>query len=612
MSLITEQDLIRAAGLDKLPVGKRLLAGLSMKALKLDEVNSLYDSLKDYQGTEFLDQFLQKLGLQYIVFQEDLDKIPKNGAFIAVSNHPLGALDGIIFTKIFSEVRPDFKIMGNFLLTKIKPMKDVVIPVNPFQDRKEAFNSTSGMRAAIEHLKNGSCLGMFPAGEVSKRKKNTFKVEDKAWETPVLKLMMKMGVPIVPVYFHAKNSNLFYRLADIHPSLQTALLPREMLVKRTKPISIRIGKAISPKVIDEKETPEELEKYLRRKISLLQSYYDSRKSITDYLKLPNLNLIIPQLKTQNVIQNIISETPTEDIVAEINLLQLEDKNSLVLRNGAYEVYVANYEKIPNIIREIGRQRELSFRKVGEGTNLPFDLDSYDAHYNHLFLWDAKAQKIAGAYRLGIGSSIMKTHGKAGFYLNSLFDFDDELDGFFEEVMEMGRAYVHPEYQLKPFPLFLLWRGIVHICLRNPQLKFLIGGVSISNKFSEFSKNIMIDFMRSHYYDAALAQYVHPKNEFKITIKSRDRAYAREEAAADLNKLDKIINDLEPEMRMPILMKKYVKQNAKVIAFNVDPKFNDAIDGLMYIRIADLPESTIRPVLEELSEQMAAEKDIPKE
>nr|MBF6610001.1 glycerol acyltransferase [Chryseobacterium sp.] len=175
-------------------------------------------------------------------------------------------------------------------------------------------------------------------------------------------------------------------------------------------------------------------------------------------------------------------------------------------------------------------------------------------------------------------------------------------------IEMGRAYILPEYQMKPLPLFLLWRGIIHVCLRNPDHKFLMGGVSISDKFSEFSKSLMVEFMRSHYYDSAVAQYIHPKKEFKVKVRDRDKHIFLEEMNADLNKLDKVIDDLEPELRLPVLIKKYIKQNAKVISFNVDPKFNDAIDGLMYIRISELPESTIKPVLEEMSDQMRQEQE----
>ena len=115
---------------------------------------------------------------------------------------------------------------------------------------------------------------------------------------------------------------------------------------------------------------------------------------------------------------------------------------------------------------------------------------------------------------------------------------------------------------------------------------------------------MIEFMKSHYYDPYVAQYVRPKNEFKIKLKDADKEFFFDEAEADLNKFDKLIDEIEPNLlRVPVLIKKYIKQNAKLIGFNVDPKFNDAIDGLMYIRISDLPESTVKPVLEEIQAEL---------
>ncbi|MDN5578569.1 MAG: lysophospholipid acyltransferase family protein, partial [Chryseobacterium sp.] len=492
------------------------------------------------------------------------------------------------------------------LLEKIKPMEPYVIPVNPFENRKEVRNSVSGMRETLKHLENGGCVGIFPAGEVSNKNNEFGEIHDKPWEKPALKLIKMAKVPVVPMYFHAKNSRLFYQVSKIHPELQTLMLPSEMMNKREKPIRIRIGKPISVKVLEDHDTVEEMGEFLRNKIYMLKSYYEKRKSIAEQLKLPNLKLNFPLLKEENVVQNIIDETPQEDLIKDINSLYKKDK--MLFRNGNYEVFFASYSEIPFIMREIGRQRELTFRKIGEGSNLPFDLDHYDEHYHHLFLWDNAAQRLAGAYRMALGSEVMKKYGIDGFYTSSLFEFDPELRPFFRKVIEMGRAYISSEYQQKPLPLFLLWRGIVHVCLRNPEHKFLMGGVSISDKFSDFSKSLMIEFMRSHYYDSAVAQYIHPKKEFKVKLKDRDKHLFFDEVESDLNKLDKIIDDLEPEMRLPVLIKKYIKQNAKVISFNVDPSFNDAIDGLMYIRISELPESTIKPVLDEMSEQIQKEEN----
>ena len=599
MSLISKNDLVLAAGLGKWGLLKYPIVSAVMRLAKINKVNDLYDKIKDLEGQEFFDKLLEELNVKYLAFQEDLAKIPKTGPFILVSNHPLGALDGVIMCKILTEIRPDFKVMGNFLLTKIKPMEPYVISVNPFEKRKEAYSSMSGMREALKHLSEGGCLGIFPAGEVSNKNNEYNEILDKEWQEPALKLIKKAQVPVVPMYFHAKNSKLFYNVSKIHPDLQTLLLPSEMVNKREKPIKIRIGRPVTPKILNEYETPKELGEFLRKKVYMMKSYFEDRKSVAEFLKVKNLNI---SPKEEVVIQNIIDETPLAEILADReNLRKKEGK--MLFSNGDYEVYFTKFDEIPAMMREIGRQRELTFRAVGEGTNLPFDLDEYDKHYHHLILWDNAAQKIAGAYRMALGSEVMKKHGIKGFYTNSLFDFDQELHPFFKKVIEMGRAYISIEYQQKPLPLFLLWRGIVHVCLRNPEHKFLMGGVSISNRFSDFSKSLMIEFMRSHYFDPVVAQYVHPKNDYKVYLSERDKSLFFEGLDDDLNKFDKLIDDFEPEMRLPVLIKKYIKQNAKVVAFNVDPNFNDAIDGLMYIRISDLPEGTIKPVLEEMSEQL---------
>lgn len=604
MELISRADLIRAANLQKFGFLKGPIAELLMKAAKIDKVNVFYSKLAHKKHEDFFSAFIEELDLKYVVFKEDLARIPKTGPFIIVANHPLGAIDGVLMTSILSQIRPDFKIMGNFLLTHIAPMKPYVIAVNPFEEKKEVYSSTKGLRESLRHLKEGGCLGIFPAGEVSNMNHTYGQVQDRPWDGSVLKFIRKAHVPVIPMYFNAKNSPLFYQLARIHPNLQTLLLPSEMLRKRDKPIRIRIGRPISTKLLDQEENLQEFGDLIQKRIKLLSSYYDRRKTLMQLMNLRNLklNLPLPLLHRENIVHNIIDPTPVSELQADISALK--QKGSMLFGNGNYEVYFAKYEEIPAIMREIGRQREITFRAVGEGSNLPFDLDAYDRDYCHLFLWDSAEEKLVGAYRLALGRQIMKNHGIQGFYTSSLFDFDQELHPFFKKVIEMGRAYISQDYQQKPLPLFLLWKGIVHVCLRNPDHKFLMGGVSISDKFSDFSKSLMIEFMRSHYFDSAVAQYVHPKHEFKVKLNNTDKALFLNSHVSDLAVLDRIIDELEPGLRVPVLIKKYIKQNAKVISFNVDPEFNDAIDGLMYIRISDIPEDTIKPVMEEINRGMA--------
>ena len=306
MSLISKNDLVSAAGLGKWGLLKYPIVSAVMRLAKINKVNDLYDKIKDLEGQEFFDKLLEELNVKYLAFQEDLAKIPKTGPFILVSNHPLGALDGVIMCKILTEIRPDFKVMGNFLLTKIKPMEPYVISVNPFEKRKEAYSSMSGMREALKHLSEGGCLGIFPAGEVSNKNNEYNEILDKEWQEPALKLIKKAQVPVVPMYFHAKNSKLFYNVSKIHPDLQTLLLPSEMVNKREKPIKIRIGRPVTPKILNEYETPKELGEFLRKKVYMMKSYFEDRKSVAEFLKVKNLNI---SPKEEVVIQNIIDETP---------------------------------------------------------------------------------------------------------------------------------------------------------------------------------------------------------------------------------------------------------------------------------------------------------------
>ncbi|MRI64019.1 lysophospholipid acyltransferase family protein [Ornithobacterium rhinotracheale] len=594
MSLVSVKDIAQVSGLQKFGFVGKPIAFLAHRMLNLNKLNSIYEANKNLESPAFESHLLKDLAITYEVQDEELARIPKEGPFVVVSNHPLGGLDGIIMLKILSEIRPDFKIIANFLLQKIEPLAPKIFPVNPFETRKDVKNSLLGMKAALEHLKEGHPLGVFPAGEVS-YKNDQGEIVDKPWQKPIMKLIKKSGVPIIPMYFKAKNSKRFYSLKKLHPDLQTALLPHELLKTRLKPIQLRIGKPISLKQQEEFETIEEFTHFLTKKTFVLASSYEPKKNITQTIK----DSIPTRPKS---VKNIIKETPSEDLIEEVEKLRTTE--ALLFSNSRYECYFCDFKSIPKLMREIGRLREITFRQVGEGTNKETDIDRFDRHYNHLILWDTQENKIAGAYRMGLGNEIYKNYGIKGFYISELFHFEPEIQPFFRKAIEMGRAFVVPEYQQKPMPLFLLWRGIIHVALRNPEHKFILGGVSISNQFSQFSKALMIEFMQSHFYDPYVAQYVRPRRAFKPKIKDQDKDFIFDEAKADLNKFDKLIEELEPNaLRLPVLIKKYIKQNAKVIAFNVDPKFNDAIDGLMYIRISELPESTIKPVLEELQAEI---------
>ena len=591
MALVTSKEIAQVIGLQKLGFLGTFIGWLLIRVLRISALNRIYNKNKDKSDLDFLNGVLDDCNIKFEIPEKDLARIPKDGAFITISNHPLGGIDGILLLKLLLEKRTDYKIIANFLLHRIVPLKPYVMPVNPFENRKDAKSSVAGIKNALLHIKEGKPLGIFPAGEVSTYKDGKLKV-DKPWEDGAVRLIKKANVPVIPIYFHAKNSRFFYFLSKISDTLRTAKLPSEVISQEGKVIKVRIGKPIAVKDQNEFTDLSEFAAFIRKKTYMLANPFEKKSTI----------LSTEKIKLKKPAKKITAQKSVDSFIKEVNALRDNNRRLLVSKN--YEVFFANAKQIPNLLHEIGRLREITFREVGEGTNKAIDLDKYDKYYYHMFLWDSEANCLAGAYRMGLGSEIYKKYGINGFYVQTLFRIEPELHQMMENTIEMGRAFIIKEYQQKPMPLFLLWKGIVHVTLRYPEHKYLMGGVSISNQFSDFSKSLMIEFMKSHYYDPYIAQYIYPKKEYKVKLKDGDKDFVFDATKSDMQKFDKIIDEIEPgALRIPVLIKKYVKQNARLVAFNVDPKFNNAVDGLMYIKVADIPESTVKPVMEEFQAEL---------
>jgi putative hemolysin len=591
MALVTSKEIAGLIGLEKFGFLGTFVGWLLIRVLRISYINKIYKNNKKKEGLAFLNGVLNDCNIIFQVPEEDLKRIPKEGAFISVSNHPLGGIDGVLLLKLLIEKRADYKIIGNFLLHRIKPLQPYVMPVNPFENKKEAKSSVTGIKNALLHLRDGKPLGIFPAGEVSTYRDGKLLV-DKPWEDSAVRLIKKAEVPVIPIYFHAKNSRLFYFLSKISDTLRTAKLPSEVITQNGRTIRVRIGKPIS--VEDQKEHEEipAFCEFIRKKTYMLANPFEKAHRL----------ISSQNIKIKKPVRKITIQKSVDLFIKEVN--DLRENEGRLLESKNYEVFFANAKDIPNLLHEIGRLREITFRDVGEGTNNPIDLDKYDKYYYHLFLWDREVNCLAGAYRMGLGSEIYKKFGINGFYVHTLFRIEPELHQMMENTIEMGRAFIIKEYQQKPMPLFLLWKGIVNVTLRYPEHKYLMGGVSISNQFSDFSKSLMIEFMKSHYYDPYIAQYIQPKKEYKVKLKDADKDFVFDATKADMQKFDKVIDEIEPgALRIPVLIKKYVKQNARLVAFNVDPKFNNAVDGLMYIKVSDIPESTVKPVMEEFQAEL---------
>ena len=506
MKIITKEDFAKAAKLDKLHLPG--LASLLMEVMKINEVNEVFQKAEHLQGPTFVDKILQIIGISVEFDENDLKNIPKKGAFIAIANHPYGGIEGLVLLKLLCIVRPDSKLMANFLLKKIPNLSDYFIAVNPFEN-VEHSSSISGIKNTLELLRSGTPIGIFPAGEVSTFKFETQQITDKLWHPVVGKIIAKANVPVIPVYFQGNNGLLFNLLSFIHPTLRTAKLPSEIFNKRGHKIKVRIGKPILPSDISFQNNTTKLLDFLRAKTYALGTGMENEKKIF------NPRNIFKIGKTPKPIVDAIA---TAILEKEIELLP----DFKVWTEKNYEVYICPTSDIPNIIKEIGRLREITFREIGEGTNKQTDLDEYDIYYNHLFIWDTETKMIVGSYRIGNGDEIFYSMGKRGFYIAELFKIKEQFFPILRKSLELGRSWIRKEYQLKPLPLFLLWKGILKYLLENPHYRYLIGPVSISNSFSKFSKSLIVDYISTHHFDHELAQYVKPRKAFKIDFSKIDK------------------------------------------------------------------------------------------
>ena len=550
----------------------------------LKKVERFYHELEDDRQGEFIQAFFEKLELTIDLNEEDLAHIPKEGGLVFVANHPYGAIDGLALIHVLDRIRPDLKVMANFLLKQLEPLEDRIIGVNPFEQLR-TLSSFQGMRAAMDHVANGGALGIFPAGEVSSYRTELKAVADPRWKAPVIKLIRNLNVPVVPIWFDGSNSVIFHMLGMIHPNLRTLALPKEMLRMRRRSVRLRIGRPIPAKDIQGFTSVEQLGRYLRAKTYALGSGIQVKREQFRPLFFPRRP------------KEIVEAVAVDRLRKEVEGLDDLKVNS----QGEFDLYLAPSERIPELLREIGRQREITFRQVGEGTNKASDLDEFDLYYDHLFLWDREKGKLAGAYRIGDGKRITRRYGKRGFYSHTLFRMDRGMEKVLAQSFELGRSFVVPEYQKHRLPLFMLWRGLLIHILKHPEHRYLIGPVSISGSYSRFSRSLILEFVRQHHFDEEMADMIRPRNKFKVKLDKAD-GEALLEVAADLKKLDQLIADVEPRgVTVPVLLKKYLLLNGKIVGFNRDPRFNDALDGLMVLDLTKVPTK----VIEDLQKGMSA-------
>jgi putative hemolysin len=559
--------------------------------LRFDRVNEFYSKNHHLQGPDFFRNLIRDTGIHVKISDEDIARIPTDKGFITVSNHPYGGIDGVLLAKVISEVNPDYKLLVNFLLTRIEPLRPYFLGVNPFESQKDLQSSFGGLKEALMHLKQGFPLGIFPAGQVSCYQLGKNGITDREWQYTILRFIKRAKVPVLPVYFSGHNSITYNMLGLIHPALRTIKLPSELFNKPGHEITIRIGNPVSVKEQDEFREVGEYGKLLRLKTySLGLSVEKSSHGCCNKLHKP---VDIKDAVDQGVIKQEVSEIPAEYLLFRIQ------ENSIFCVPSA---------KIPNIMNEIGRLREITYREVGEGTNNEADLDQFDSYFEQLFIWDDHAKRITGGYRVGKGDEIIERFGIKGHYINSLFKIDRSFESILRVSLELGRSFIVKEYQKKPLSLFLLWKGILYLLLKAPKYRYLLGPVSIPNEYAAISKALVVEFLMANNYNSEYGSLIRARNPFKANVaKKIDLQVFLRYTHKDVGRLDKFIQEVDPHFKLPILLKKYLSVNSEVLGFNVDPLFNNCLDALIILDLFEVPFEKIEALSKEINDQSILER-----
>ena len=567
----------------------RGIARLAYRWLELEKVNKVHHKFHDTVGPEFSDHVLEDVGVRYEIPPEQLERIPKEGGFITVSNHHYGAIDGMILSAVVGSRRPDYKILTTFFLSLIPSLKDSFIPVDNFSSG--GARSIAGIRTALGHIADQHPLGLFPAGEVGTWQKGNNKVslrkgkvvEDIPWAHNIVKLIKKSGLPVIPVYFEGGNSKSFHILGKIHPRLRTARLIHEVFNRPGTVVQVRIGQPIPAAEMAAMDLPA-LGSFLRSRTYALEGQLQESTPPS----------------SQAAAAPLADPVPADEVRAEIAKLD----HRMLFENGNYRAYLLQAAEAPVVMRELYRLREETFRSIGEGTGLALDTDEYDAYYKQMILWNVPNQEIVGAYRLGFGPEIMETHGGVpGFYSDSLVKYGDKAEYYLARSMELGRSFIVQKYQREVQPLRLLLTGLAVSVLKDPKLEYYSGPVSISNDIPPFYKSLIVDYVRKNYPMPDAERIAMPSHPFEpdfLSVVPDDLNIA----SGNIDALDRTLIALsDGKYRLPVLVRKYFCCGARLVCFNVDPLFCDSLDGLIFLKYSDFPKNTTRAVLRGLPDEL---------
>jgi putative hemolysin len=525
-----------------------------------DRINRFLTLHGDLAGAEFVDAVLEELGVDYSASARCRANIPQNGRVVIVANHPMGGLDALTLIRLISEVRRDFKIVANDMLMQFEPLHRLLLPIDSLKGKP----TRTSLKAIQKALANEEAVILFPAGEVSRMRPSG--VSDGPWSGGFLKLAERAEAPILPIRIAARNSPLFYAVSSFYKPLSMLLLPGELFRHRGQTLQFHVGAPIPPKAYN------------------LPALSHKRR-----VKLMRAHLLRLGRKPKPIFATETAIAHPEDRQQLKNCLKSAEL--LGQTTDGKRIYLYDYERDSPLMREIGRLREITFRKVGEGTGHRRDSDVYDRRYRHLVLWDEERLEVVGSYRLGESNTLLAQGDKSALYSHGLFSLKPGFEPYLSDAIELGRSFVQPRFWGSR-ALDYLWQGIGAYLQAHPHIRTLFGPVSLSGTLPQAAKE-MIVWYYDHYHG-------HPdtiataKRPFLFSPESREGLeglFDGNDAAGDFQRLKEQLAAMGAAV--PTLYKQYTDLfepgGVSYCAFSVDPDFNHCVDGLL---IADL--SRLKP------------------
>ena len=548
----------------RLPFKPRPLAALAEKLLGLRELGDMYDARpRGLDPAGFLEFTLDAFGVNLKIGNEaQLELIPRDGPLLIVANHPLGGLEGVALARMLLRIRPDLQVLANELLRRIPELAPLFIGVDVLS-RDAAGGNVKGIKRVHKHLDGGGAVLIFPAGKVSAIELRQRRIQDRKWNRLAGQLIKRYGCACVPVHVNGYNSVYFYLAGLVHPRLRTLLLPRQLANKKGFELELTFGKPVLAQELRLLKTPRAVTEYLRVSTEALARRRESApvrlaRAVAD---------ILPQASS--------AEATAETAAALAGLAEFR-----LIEHGEFDVYCAPFQRLGVIMEQIAVAREITFRAVGEGTGLDRDSDEFDPRYLHLFLWDKKNARVAGAYRVGLVDEIVREHGVKGLYSRSLYRYDQTFIHRLGNAIEMGRSFIHPDYQRRPESLTLLWRGIGRVLVDRPRYHTLFGSVSISREYSDLARALIADTLLTNFKASEFAPLVKPLTPHRIAHRVWSEDMLRE--LANIKMLGKLIGRCDPGKAVPVLLRHYLSLNGRMVCFNIHSGFNESLEGLIIV------------------------------